>query len=118
MKYYKDVLVEGTASTETLSTLLTGTAAEPKHVEALAFIEVTADEQLDAQLRAYKNLERFMDMSYVNFQPAFDVESKAWGEWLDVDLDLAEGDVLKVGMVSSGTESDIRIVARYTVGRR
>lgn len=118
MKYYKDVLVEGTASIESLETLLTGTEAERIHVEALAFVEDTDTEQMDADLRAYRNLEKFIDMSIRNLIPERDTDERHWDPWLDVDIELAAGDVLKVGHVSGGTASDIRVVARYTVARR
>jgi len=116
MYYYKDVLVEGTASTEILETLLTGTAAEPKFVEALAFVEDTDTEQMDATLRAYKNLEKFVDMNVRNLIPERGDDARHWDPWLPVNIELKAGDELKVGAVSGGTASDIRVVARYTVG--
>lgn len=116
MKYYKDILVEGTANTEILETLLTGTAAAPKHVEALAFVEATDTEQVDATLRAYRNLEQFFDANILNLVPEVGDDARKWSPWLDVDLDLRAGDVLKVGAVSGATATDLRVIARYTVG--
>lgn len=118
MKYYKDVLVSGTASIESLETLLTGTEAERIHVEALAFMEDTDTEQIDADLRAYRNLEKFIDMSIRNLVPEVGNDTRAWNPWLEVDIQLDPGDKLEVGHVSGATASDIRVVARYTVGRR
>lgn len=116
MKYYKDVLVEGTASVETVSTLLTGTTAEPKHVEALAFVEDTDTEQMDATIRAYRNLEQFMDFNIRNLIPERGDDDRQWDPWLLVDVALKAGDELKVGHVSGGTATDLRVIARYTIG--
>lgn len=116
MKYYKDVAVAGTASTEILATLLTGTAAEPKHVEAIAFVESTDTEQVDAQLRGYRNLEQFFNANILNLVPEVGDDARKWSPWLEVDIELRAGDVLKVGAVSGGTATDLRVIARYTVG--
>ncbi len=116
MRYYKDVRVAGTASIESLSTLLTGTTKEPKHVDAIRFIEDTTTAQLDAQLRAYLNLEKFIDMNYEMLLAKRQYEAMPGADWLEVDIDLGAGDELKVGHVSGGTASHMRIAVRYTIG--
>ena len=116
MFYYKYVTVTGTANVETLSTLLTSTEAEPKHIEALLFIESTATENWVSILRAYVENVRILDIPYAIFliDPVA-TPRLACDHWIPIDRALAVGEELKVGHVSGGTAANYRIVVRYSI---
>jgi len=116
MLYYKYVTRTGTANVETLSTLLTSTEAEPKHIEALCFLETTTAENFVSVLRAYIENIRILDMPAGMLLLEHDSSNRLAGEqWIPIDRALAVGEELKVGHVSGGTAANYKIAVRYRV---
>ena len=116
MFFYKYVTVTGIANTEVLETLLTSTETEPKHIDALCYIESTATENWVSILRAYVENVRILDFpqSMLLVQALADPRL-AEGQWIPIDRDLGVGEELKVGHVSGGTIANFQIAVRYRV---
>ena len=116
MFLYKYVTVDGVASDEDLETILTSTAEESFHIDALQFIETTATENNDAVLRAYLERERILDLpvhfSLVLFDSA---ERLAVNQWIEVDEALPIGQALKVGHLSGSTLSIMEVAVKYHI---
>lgn len=119
MKLYKSAKVAGTISTEETTDLLTGTDAEPKHVDGIYFTEYTAGgENHDATIRVFKDTVKIAEIYLYHFAQAFDSDVYADGRFLELDVDLPAGVKLEVGHLSGATASDIAYTAKYEVGRR
>ena len=114
--YYESVHVPGTASTETVETILTSTEEEPKFIDAIAFIEDTAVENHDAELVAYIEREKIMDVPISQNLVAFDSDTRLGADlWYPLGHDLPVGQSLKVGHTSGTTASDIYYTVRYKI---
>lgn len=114
-KFYKRVVVEGTANEEKLEEVVTSTTEEPKHVTALWFTEITGTLYHDAILRAYVERERIIDMGYRQFLIDDDADDRMVKPRLEVDIILPVGQSLSVGQVSGSTASNFEIVAEYEI---
>ncbi len=116
MFLYKYVTVDGATSDEDLETILTSTAEESFHVDALMFLETTATENHDAVLRAYLERERILDFPLAFFLQAADSDTRlAIDQWIVIDEPLPVGQSLKVGHLSGGTLSEMKVVCRYHI---
>jgi len=112
---HEEVLVNGTANTETTAVLLTGTRAEPKHVRGVRVTEVTGTLQNDARILMYKDTVKIVDMNIVHLLSKSGAGDSYIDRFIPLDLDLAEGESLEVGHVSGSTASNIRYAAEYEV---
>lgn len=114
-KYYKRVVVSGTADTEILSDLLTSTEEEHKHIIALWFTETTGTLYGDSVIRAYVEREKIVDMSCRHFNTATPNDNRVALPRLEIDTDLPVGQTLSVGHISGGTASNYEFVAEYEI---
>lgn len=116
--YYARVKVSGTANAETLEVILTSTEEEPKKVEAVAAVEVTAVENHDAILGAYIEREQILDMALVSTLRQWDSDIRlAELSYIELGHDLPVGQSFKVGHTSGGTASDIEYTVMYSISR-
>jgi len=115
-RYTKTVVVAGTANSETLSLGVTSTEGEPKRVLGLWVYESTATRNNDAQVRAYVERERVVDMPIRSFidQGTSQLYPRGAGR-IDLDLDLPIGQSLYVGQQSGGTASNLTFTIEYVV---
>ena len=114
--YYESVHVDGTANSETLETILTSTEEEHKMIDAVVFIEDTATEQHDAEIVAYIEREKIMDVPISQNLTSFDNDTRlSTNLWYPLGHDLPVGQSLKVGHVSGGTASNVYYTVRYKI---
>lgn len=116
MFLYKYVTVDGVASDEDLETILTSTAEEAFHIDALQFMETTATENHDAVLRSYLERERILDIPLYFSLRAFDSDTRLNGDqWIYIDEALPVGQSLKVGHLSGATLSIMIVAVKYHI---
>ena len=115
--YYESVLVEGTANEEVLEVILTSTDEEEKHIEGIAFIEVTAaGEENDSILAMYIERERIVHAPIVQNLRSFDSDVRLNFEpFYPLNHDLEVGQSFKVGHISGATATDTWYTVRYTI---
>jgi len=115
--YYASVSVDGTANTETLEEILTGTEEEPKLIHDLWFVEVTAaGEEDDAQIAGYIEREQIIDVPIEIYLNAFDTPaSQQRNRTLELNHPLVAGETFKVGHTSGATATDMEFVVSYSI---
>ena len=116
--YYESILIAGVANTETVEDILTSTEEEPKYIEAVAFYEDTAVENLDAVLTMYIEREKIVDVPMAQNQRSHDSDVRLNTDpFFPIGHDLPVGQSFKVGHVSGAVASDIYYTVRYTIPR-
>lgn len=118
MKLYGSAKVTGIASTEVTTTLLSGTASAPKHVDGLFFTEDPASNQHDATIRVYKDTVKIAEFYIAHWCDDADSNHRLAVSYVELDVALAEGEKLEVGHLSGGTLSVVIYTAKYEEGRR
>ena len=114
--YYESLHINGTANTETVDTILTSTEEEHKFVDAIAFIEDTAVENHDAELVAYIEREKIIDVPISQNLRGWDSDVRLNTDpFYAVGHDLPIGQSLKVGHTSGATPSNIFYTVRYKI---
>ena len=114
--YYESVEVLGTANSETLETILTSTEEEHKFIDALAFTETTATHQRNAEVVAYIEREKIMDVPlYLTLIHTNNETRIADSQWFKLGHDLPVGQSLRVGHVSAGAASNVSYTVRYKI---
>jgi len=110
---YKEVEVTGSANTETTETILTGTADEQYIVDEICFTEVTGTLQHDANILAYREREKLMDIYYGHLMTYDGQDERLSGHWLEAGWEIGAGISLKVGQRSSSAASNFKVAVKY-----
>ena len=114
--YYESVHIDGTANEETVEDIITSTEEEPKHIDAVAFYEDTAVENLDAVLAMYIERERIVNVPVAQNQRSHDSDVRLNTDpFFPIGHDLPVGQSFKVGHVSGAVATDMYYTVRYTI---
>lgn len=114
--FYESVHIDGTANEETVEVIITSTEEEPKHIDAIAFIEDTAVENHDALLGMYIEREKIFEAPVAQNLLSFDSDARICTDpFYPIGHDLPVGQNFKVGHTSGATATDMWYTVRYTI---
>jgi len=113
-RYYKYVVVTGTAGGETTSAAVASTDVEPKHVSKIYVYESSSSRYNNAIVRAYVERERIVDAPIGIFLDQASTPLYPLGAGVfEVDFDLPVGQTLYVGHVSPTSACVLTFVIEY-----
>lgn len=114
--FYESVHIDGVANEETVETIITSTEQEPKHIDAIAFVEDTAVENHDAILGLYVEREKIVNCPISQNLLSFDSDARICTDpFYPIGHDLPVGQSFKVGHTSGAVATDIYYTVRYKI---
>lgn len=117
MKYYKSIVVTGTANAETLKAIITSTSTEKYKINKLYATEITSTLQNDAYIRVYIERERIADIPIMHWLDNITSSSRTTISYIELDITLGVGESLYVGHESQATASDYVYTIEYEIVR-
>ena len=115
---YKQVTPTFTASKEVVASIITSTAEEPKHIDALKFSAYDSTTNAPADALAYIEREKILDIPLEHLAKDVAVAEAADtpSEWVEIDTPLPVGQSLSVGYRFGSVESTLhKVTVKYHI---